>query len=112
MNSQLEEQEIPGAPSGSRFAKIDVDSTTQMSQVEMSIHRWSAKYIELALEMRKMESTIHSLQQHKVEIMTDALEKIGVKMSDYEAVKMTPDGQVLLIPNPTPAPTPTDTPES
>lgn len=100
MNSQPEEQKTPGAPPGSKVAKIDDDSVGQMSQAEMSIHRWSSRYAELGLEMRKIESTIHSLNQHKVEVMTAALEKIGIKMSEYEAVKMDPNGQILLIPNP------------
>lgn len=90
---------VPGAPAGTRVVQIDKESLQQLNQAEVSIHRWNGKYMELGMEMRGIESTVHALQQHKAELMTSTLEKLGVDVKRFNIATVLPDGRAFLVPN-------------
>ena len=102
---------IPGAPAGTRVVQIDKDSFQQLSQAEVSIHRWNGKYMELGMEMRGIESTVHTLQQHKADLMASTLKELGVDIEQYQIATVGPDGRVILVPRQgRPAPPPAEKP--
>jgi len=85
-------------PPGVVTVKISSERTKALIQADRSIQHWSVKYADLSLNLRGMEATIHGLQEHKSQIMSEALKEAGISMDKFSMARMSEDGTVLLVP--------------
>lgn len=76
--------------------KIADDKAKELILAESSIQSWSIQYMELTLQLRGVESTVHNLYQHKASLMSEALKDAGIDLSKYARAQMGPDGTVFL----------------
>lgn len=88
-----------GVP-GTVTVKINPEKVKALLHADQSIQHWSVKHMSLSLELRGVEATVHGLQEHKSQIMSDALKEVGIDMRRFSSARMSGDGTVLLTPDP------------
>lgn len=88
-------QSVPGTTT----VKIGPDRVEALFKADQSIQFWAVKHINLSLELRGIEATVHGLQEHKAQVMTAALKEVGIDIKRFSSARMGPDGTVVLMPN-------------
>lgn len=99
-------QGAPGAPDAV-VVKIGPERVQALFKADQSIQFWAVKHVDLSLELRGIEATVHGLREHKSQIMAEALKEIGVDIKKFAHARMGPDGTVQLVPAP-PSASPAD----
>jgi len=80
--------------------KINQERMQDLFKADHSIQFWAIKHVDLSLELRGIEATVHGLQEHKSKIMENALKEIGVDIKKFAHAQMGSDGTVQLTPVP------------